>query len=118
MTTSQSLAWLIAAPHAYGSEVRDGQSELADDHLPGRVADERELVVLLADARAHRGAEQHGVHLVPGVAEGVLDDVDGDRVDVDPAERGGRGLDEGGHGYAPALAGRMRIEPTESTVPA
>ena len=86
ITTSQSLAWLIAAPQAYGSEVsrtspssivaveaveevRDGQAELADDHLPVRVGDQRELVVLLADAGGQRGAEQHLVHLVAGVAQ-------------------------------------------------
>ena len=50
-------------------EVGDGQAELADHHLPGGVGDQRELVVLLADAGGQRGAEQHLVHLVAGVAQ-------------------------------------------------
>ena len=65
-----------------GEEVGDRQAELADDHLPVRVGDQRELVVLLADARGQRGAEQHLVHLVAGVAQAVLDEVEGDRVDL------------------------------------
>ena len=49
-------------------EIGDGQAELADDHLAAGVGDQRELVVLLADAGGQCGAEQHLVHLVPGVA--------------------------------------------------
>jgi hypothetical protein len=60
----------------------DVGAELADDHPPARVGDHRELVVLLADDRAHRRAEQHRVHLVPRVAQRVLDDVEGDRIDL------------------------------------
>jgi hypothetical protein len=62
-------------------EVGHREPELADHHLPVRVADQRELVVLLADAGGQRGAEQHLVHLVAGVAQPVLDQVQGDRVD-------------------------------------
>ena len=42
----------------------------------------------------HRGAEQHRVHLVAGVAQGVLDDVEGDRVDVDRPNGVVVGLDD------------------------
>ena len=64
-------------------EAPDERAELADDHLAFQVSDHRKLVVLLADARRHRGAEQHRVHLIAGIAQGTLDDVDGDRVDLD-----------------------------------
>ena len=80
----QDVALLDRAVEAV-EEVGDGQAELADDHLPVGVGDQRELVVLLADARRQRGAEQHLVHLVAGVAQRVLDQVEGDRVDVDAA---------------------------------
>ena len=100
ITTSQSLAWLIAAPQEYGSEVsRTSPSSIVPSKLsrksgmdrpnwpttifPSRVGDQRELVVLLADAGRQGGAEQHLVHLVAGVAQRVLDEVEGDRVDVD-----------------------------------
>jgi hypothetical protein len=63
-------------------EAPDERAELTDDHLAVEVGDHRELVVLLADAGRHRGAEQHGVHLVAGVAQGALDDVDGDGIDL------------------------------------
>ena len=52
-----------------------------DDHLAFGVGDHRELVVLFADARRHRRAEQHRVHFVAGVAQRALDDVDRDAVD-------------------------------------
>ena len=64
-------------------------AELPDDHPALRVGDHRELVVLLADDRGHRGAEQHRVHLVARVAQGVLDQVEGDRIE-------GRGGDVAG----------------------
>jgi hypothetical protein len=80
-----------------GEEAVDEAAELADDHAAGAVGDDRELVVLLADAGRHGRAEQHRVHLVAGVAQGVLDDVDGDRVDGDRVETAGVGLDDGGH---------------------
>ncbi len=68
-------------------EVGDRQAELADDHLPVGVGDQGELVVLLADAGGQGGAEQHLVHLIAGVAQGVLDQVEGDDVDVDRGDR-------------------------------
>src|SRR3712207_4566724 len=95
-------------------EVGDGQAELAHDHLPARVADERELVVLLADAGRQRRAEQHLVHLVAGVAQPVLDQVQGDRVDVDLLDGTGRGLDDRGHGAQPS-DGLIRSEPDACT---
>ncbi len=39
--------------------------------------------MLLADDRAHRRAEEHGVHLEAGALQRALDDVERDRVDVD-----------------------------------
>jgi hypothetical protein len=57
--------------------------ELADDHPALRVREHRELVVLLADDRRHRAAEQHRVHLEARVAQRVLDDVERDRVDLE-----------------------------------
>jgi len=62
--------------------------ELAHDHAALRVGEHRELVVLLADHRAHGGAEEHGVHLEARVAERVLDDVERDRVDLDVGDLG------------------------------
>ena len=73
----------VDAPVPLGHHLRDVGAELADDHAALRVGDHRELVVLLADHRAHRAAEQHGVHLEARVAERVLDDVERDRIDLD-----------------------------------
>ena len=56
-------------------------AELADHHLAFLIGDQRKGVVLLADARAHRGAEQHRVHFDARVAQRVLDDVERDRID-------------------------------------
>ena len=47
-----------------------------------------------------RGAEQHLVHLVAGVAQGVLDEVERDEVDVDPASGSVVALDDLCHGSA------------------
>ena len=69
-----------------GQHLGDVGAELPDDHPPLRVGNHRELVVLLADDRGHRGAEEHRVHLVARVAKRVLDQVEGDRI-----ERRGRG---------------------------
>ncbi len=44
--------------------------------------------MLLADDGAHRGAEEHRVHLEACVLERALDDVQGDRVDVDVGDLG------------------------------
>jgi hypothetical protein len=96
-------------------EVRHRQAELADHHLAARVGDQRELVVLFADARGQRGAEQHLVHLVAGVAQRVLDDVQGDRVDVDLRHRLGRGLEYLGH---QSSTGRISRLPLGCTVAA
>ena len=63
--------------------------------LPSLIGDQREFVVLLADAGRHRGAEQHRVHLDARVAQRVLDDVERDRVDRRPCLKGaGVGLDD------------------------
>ena len=79
-------------------EAPDERAELADDHLAVEVGDQRELVVLLADARRHGRAEQHRVHLVAGVAQGALDDVEGDGVDLHLLHRLLVALDDlGGH---------------------
>jgi hypothetical protein len=63
-------------------------AELADDHPAPRVGDHRELVMLLPDHRAHRRPEEDGVHLVAGALQRALDDVEGDRVDVDVRDLG------------------------------
>ena len=55
-------------------------AELADDHPPLGIGDHRELVVLFADHRRHGGAEQHRIHLVAGVAQRVLDEIERDRI--------------------------------------
>ena len=69
------------------------RAELADDHLALGVADHREFVVLLADHRRHRRAEQHRIHFVARVAQRVLDQVERDGVEpaglrAAPAPRG------------------------------
>jgi hypothetical protein len=80
-------------------EVWHREPELADHHLSARVADQWELVVLLPDAGGERGAEQHLVHLVAGVAQAVLDEVEGDRVDRRPLDGAGRCLDDARHQF-------------------
>ena len=65
----------------FGEHLGDVGAELPDDHPARRVRDHRELVVLLADDGGHCGAEQHRVHLVAGVAERVLDEVEGDGIE-------------------------------------
>ena len=54
----------------------DVRAELADDHAALHVANHREFVVLFADHRRHRRAEQHRIHLVAGIAQRVLDQVE------------------------------------------
>ena len=79
-------------------EAVDERAELADDHLAVEVGDQRELVVLLADAGRHGRAEQHRVHFETGVAQGALDDVDGDGIDLHLLHRLLVALDDlGGH---------------------
>ena len=97
-STMKSLRWLIAPAHAYGIVLQDDVArlqvetallehvgnvgaELADDHLPLGVADHREFVVLLADHRRHGRAEQHRIHLVAGIAQRVLDQIERDSVE-------------------------------------
>src|SRR5260370_10815974 len=65
----------------------DKRPELSDDHAALAVGDQRKLVVLLADTGRHRGAEQHGVHLVARVAQRAFDNVERDWIDVDLAKR-------------------------------
>ncbi len=79
-----------------GDEPGEERTELAHHHLAVRIGDHRERVVLFANARRHRGAEQHRVHLGARVLQRVLDDVERDRIDIDLAERPGVRLDDGG----------------------
>ena len=81
-----------------GQHLRDVGAELSDDHPALRVGDHRELVVLLADDRGHRRSEEHRVHLVACVAQGVLDQIEGDRIErMERTGRdGGTGLDARG----------------------
>ena len=44
--------------------------------------------MLLPDDGAHRGAEEHGVHLVACALQRPLDDVEGDGVDLDVRDLG------------------------------
>ena len=76
----------VARVHAaipVGHHLVDVGAELAHDHAAARVGEHRELVVLLADDRAHRRAEEHRVHLEPRVLQCAFDDVERDRVDRD-----------------------------------
>ncbi len=79
-----------------GDEAVQERAELADHHLAFLIGDHREGVVLLANARAHRRAEQDGVHLDARVAKRVLDDVEGDRIHGRALEWRGLGLDDCG----------------------
>ena len=98
ISTIQSLMWLNRAAALVGIALQDDVSrlelerlfgqhlghvgaELPDDHPALRVGDHRELVVLLADDRGHRRSEQHRVHLVARVAQRVLDQIEGDRIE-------------------------------------
>ena len=74
------------------NDCRDVGAELADDHAAAGVADHRELVVLLADDRRERDADHDAVHLGARVLQRVLDDVQGDRIDLDGAMSGGRSV--------------------------
>ena len=94
----------------------DVAAELAHNHPPQMIGDQREGIALLADARRHRGAHQRGVHLDPCVAQRVLDDVERDRVDLYPLERGLVRLDDLGQ-HQLASAGVIRMLPKVSTVP-
>ena len=78
----------VDAPVPVLHHLVDVGAELADDHAAARVGDHRELVVLLPDHGAHRRAEEHGVHLVAGALQRALDDVEGDRVDLDVRDLG------------------------------
>src|SRR5215212_4925745 len=51
--------------------------ELAHDHAALAVCYERELVGLLADNGTNGGRDEHPVHLVADILEGVLDNVEG-----------------------------------------
>ncbi len=69
-------------------DVGDGAAALVGVRGQDHVAGLDHFVVLLADDRAHGGAEEHRVHLVAGVAQRALDDVEGHRVDVDVGDLG------------------------------
>ena len=74
-------------------EAVEERAELPHDHLAFLVGDHGKGVMLFADARAHRRAEQDRVHLVARVAQGVFDDVERDRVHINTRERLGVGFD-------------------------
>ena len=88
--------------------VGDVRAELADDHLPLGVADHREFVVLLADHRRHRRAEQHRVHFMTRVAQRVLDQIQRDSVEPAAFPRGAGGASFAARAAvaAPAPTGR------------
>ena len=69
----------VDAPIPVLHHLVDVGPELPHDHAATRVGDHRELVVLLPDHGAHRGAEEHRVHLVPRALQRALDDVERDR---------------------------------------
>ena len=75
---------LVDALVPVGHHLVDVGAELPHDHAAAGIRDHRELVVLLPDHGAHRRAEEHGVHLIAGALERALDDVERDRVDLDP----------------------------------
>ena len=60
----------------------DEAAKLANDHLAIGIGDQRKGIALFPNAGAHRGADQRGVHLDTRVAQGVLDNIEGDRIDV------------------------------------
>ncbi len=97
----------------------DERAELADHHLALDVGDHGEGIALLPDAGRHGRAEQRGVHFHPGVAKGVLDDVEGHRVHVKTRERRIVGLEYSScHERAPQSirpSGRMSRFPNRST---
>ena len=87
-----------------GHEAVQERSELANHHLAFLIGNERKGVVLLTDARAHRRAEQHRVHLDARIAQRVLDDIERDRIDGDTFKSARLALDDPGwHSSAPEL---------------
>src|SRR5215203_6759728 len=70
------VVWRVLQHSIYGAP------ELAHHHPALAVGNERELVGLLTDDGAYGRSDQHPVHLVADVTEGVLDDVEGDLVYV------------------------------------
>ena len=84
---------VLDRPVIAGDEAVQERAELADHHLAFLIGDQRKGVVLLADAGAHGGAEQHRVHFDARVAQRVLDDVERDRIDGHALERRRLGLD-------------------------
>ena len=78
-------------------------AELADDHTPLPVGDHGELVGLLADHGAHCGRDEHPVHLVADVLQGVLDDVERDVVYIVVADEVRGGLLVKHHSLMPPL---------------
>ncbi len=74
-------------------ETMEEGAELSHDHLAVLIGDHGKGVVLFADARRHSGAEQNRVHLIAGIAQGVLDDIQGDRIQIRLPERRRVGLD-------------------------
>ena len=65
----------------------DETAELAHDHLAVRIGNHRKLIVLFPDTRRHRGAKQNGIHFPPGVKHGIFNNIQGNRIQLDPFER-------------------------------
>lgn len=74
-------------------EAIDETAELANDHLAGPVGDQGKGVALFANAGRHGGTYERSVHLDPCIAQGILDDIQCDRVDIDRFEGRGIGFD-------------------------
>ena len=65
----------------------DETAELAHDHFAVRISNHRKLIVPFPDTRRHRGAKQNGIHFPPGVKHGIFNNIQGNRIQLDPFER-------------------------------
>src|SRR3979411_1441968 len=97
----------------------DRTAELTHDHPRLAIGDQGELIALLADDRTDRCRLEHAVHLVACVRERVLDDVEGDVVDVVVPHEVGKGTGFGllGDAHRASLA-EMMMFAYSSTAPA
>ena len=99
-------------------ERADIAAKLADDHPALVVGNQREGIALLADTGRHGSADQRGIHLNARIPQRILDDVERNRINRPPLERGLVGLDDGGaHGVCVPQAGVIMMLPNPSTVP-
>ena len=100
-----------------GEVVEQGRAqipaELADDHPALGVRDQRKGVVLLANDRRHRGPEDDCVHFPANALQGVLDQVDGDGIDLEIL-LGPRPVRRAVHHHSPRS---IRMLPWASTTP-